>query len=100
VRTPRPIASFPFPTPKVALYTAMLIVFGLGSASKVAFGFSEAVFPIVVAAAAGTSRVEQRLVWSAASLAVIAISLIGYVLDRGFLLIRSRALAWSAEERF
>jgi len=64
----RPVVSFLFPTPKVALYPAMLIVFGLGSASKVAFGFAEAVFPVLLATAAGTSQVEPRLVWSAAAL--------------------------------
>ena len=46
----------------------MLIVFGLGSASKIAFGFSEALFPVLLATAAGTSQVEPRLLWSAAAL--------------------------------
>ena len=64
----RPIVSFLFPTPKVALYPAMLIVLGLGSASKVALGFAEALFPVLLATAAGTSQVEPRLVWSAAAL--------------------------------
>jgi ABC-type nitrate/sulfonate/bicarbonate transport system permease component len=160
----RPLVSFLFPAPKVALYPAMLIVLGLGSASKVAFGFSEAVFPVLLATAAGTSQVEPRLVWSARALgtsrpaalvrvvvpaalpailtgarialvgaivgvflgemiagadglghmmavayrtletadmyvAIVVVSLGGYLLDRAFLLVRSRALAWSAEER-
>ena len=64
----RPIVSFLFPTPKVALYPAMFIVFGLGSASKIAFGFAEALFPILLATAAGTSQIEPRLVWSASAL--------------------------------
>ena len=160
----RPIVSFLFPTPKVALYPAMLIVLGLGSASKVAFGFSEALFPVLLATAAGTSQVEPRLVWSAAALgtsprasllkvvipsalpailtgariglvgaiigvflgemiaganglgqmmavsyrtlettdmyvAITTVSLVGYLLDRTFLIVRSRLLAWSPEER-
>lgn len=159
----RPVVSFLFPTPKIALYPAMTIVFGLGAASKVALGFSEALFPILLATAAGTSQVEQRLLWSASALgtsqtgslvrvvvpaalpsiltgarialvgsiigvflgemivgsaglgqmmavgyrtldtadmyvAIITISLIGYALDRTFLLIRRFLLAWSAEE--
>jgi ABC-type nitrate/sulfonate/bicarbonate transport system permease component len=159
----RPIVSFLLPTPKVALYPAMLIVAGLGSASKIALGFSEALFPILLATAAGTSRVEPQLVWCAATLgtspraavvkvvipaalpailtgariglvgaivgvflgemiagadglghmmavayrtldtstmyvAIIAVSLVGYVLDRGVLLTRRRLLVWSAEE--
>jgi ABC-type nitrate/sulfonate/bicarbonate transport system permease component len=160
----RPVVSFCFPTPKVALYPALLIVFGLGSASKIALGFAEALFPVLLATAAGTSRVEPRLLWSAAALgttrraalvkvvipaalpsiltgariglvgaiigvflaemiagadglghvmavayrtlatpdmyvAIVAVSLLGYALDRTFLLVRRRLLAWSAEER-
>jgi ABC-type nitrate/sulfonate/bicarbonate transport system permease component len=159
----RPIVSFLFPVPKVALYPAMVIVLGLGSSSKVALGFAEALFPILLATAAGTSRVDPRLVWSAAALgtsrralpakvvlpaalpailtgariglvgaivgvflgemivaadglghlmaasyrtldtpamyvAIVAVSLTGYLLDRGLLLARRRLLAWSDEE--
>jgi len=159
----RPVVSFLFPVPKVALYPAMVIVLGLGSASKVALGFAEALFPILLATAAGTSRVDPRLVWSAAALgttrstlpvkvvlpaalpailtgariglvgaivgvflgemivaadglghlmaasyrtldtpamyvAIVAVSLTGYLLDRGVLLARGRLLAWSDEE--
>jgi ABC-type nitrate/sulfonate/bicarbonate transport system permease component len=64
----RPVVSFFFPTPKVALYPALVILFGLGSGSKVALGFLEAVFPILVATAAATSQVEPRLLWSASAL--------------------------------
>jgi NitT/TauT family transport system permease protein len=42
--------------------------FLLGAASKIALGFSEALFPILLATAASTSQVEPRLVWSAAAL--------------------------------
>jgi len=66
----RPLLSFFFPTPKVAIYPALLIIFGLGSASKIALGFSEALFPVLLATAAATSQVEPRLVWSARSLGV------------------------------
>ena len=159
-----PLVAFLFPTPKIALYPAMVIVFGLGSGSQVALGFSEALFPLVLTTAAGTSQVEPRLVWSAATLgtsrraslfkvvipaalpaimtgarialvgavigvflaemiagadglghmmsaayrtldtpdmyvAIGAVSIAGYVLDRAFLLLRRSLLAWSAEER-
>lgn len=156
----RPVVRFLFPTPKVALYPAMVVVLGLGSASKVALGFAEALFPIVLATAAGTSQVERKLLWSAAALgtsprgalakivipaalpailtgariglvgaivgvflgemiaaadglghlmsvsyrtldtpamyvAIVAVSIGGYVLDRSFLAARGRLLAWS-----
>jgi ABC-type nitrate/sulfonate/bicarbonate transport system permease component len=78
-RALRPLVSFLFPAPKVALYPAMLIVFGLGSASQVAFGFSEALFPVLLATAAATSRVEPRLVWSAAALGTPRAAVLGRV---------------------
>ena len=159
-RALRPVVSFLFPTPKVALYPAMLIVLGLGAASKIGLGFAEALFPILLATAAGTSRVDPRLLWTGRTLkvrapllrivvpaalpsiltgariglvgaivgvflaemiagadglghqmaisyrtldtpemyvAIIAVSLVGYALDRAFLLARRRALAWSVE---
>ena len=64
----RPVVSFFFPTPKVAIYPALVILFGLGSASKVALGFAEAVFPIILASTAAASQIEPRLVWSARGL--------------------------------
>jgi ABC-type nitrate/sulfonate/bicarbonate transport system permease component len=152
----RPVVAFLFPAPKIALYPAMLIVFGLGSGSKIAFGFSEALFPVLLATAAGTSQVEPRLVWSAAALgrsrlrvvlpaalpavltgarialvgaiigvflgemiagadglghlmavgyrtldtsgmyvAIIAVSIVGFALDRAFLAVRRRLTAWA-----
>ena len=156
----RPLVSFGFPVPKIALYPALLIVFGLGSGSKVALGFLEAVFPILLATAAGTSRVAPKLLWSAAALgspnrfaivipaalpailtgariglfgaivgvflgemvagadglghvmavgyrtldtpamyvAIIVVSVAGFLLDRAFLFARGRLLAWSPEE--
>jgi ABC-type nitrate/sulfonate/bicarbonate transport system permease component len=158
----RPVVSFFFPTPKVAIYPAMVILFGLGSASKIALGFSEAVFPIILATSAAASQIEPRLMWSAQAfgtsrramfprvvlpaalpgimtggrialvgaiigvfmgelivgadglghtmavayrslqtgdmyVAVVLMSGIGFVLDRLFLVLRSRMLVWSPE---
>lgn len=64
----RPVVAFVFPTPKTALYPAMLIVFGLGGASKVALGFSLALFQILLPTAAAASQIKPQLVWSARSL--------------------------------
>jgi ABC-type nitrate/sulfonate/bicarbonate transport system permease component len=64
----RPLVSYFFPTPKVAIYPAMLIILGIGTASKIALGFAEAVFPILLATAAATSQVEPKLLWSARAL--------------------------------
>jgi ABC-type nitrate/sulfonate/bicarbonate transport system permease component len=64
----RPLIAFLFPTPKVAIYPAMLIILGLGSSSKIGFGVAEAIFPILLGTAAAASQVETRLVWSARAL--------------------------------
>jgi NitT/TauT family transport system permease protein len=52
----------------VAIYPALVILFGLGTASKVAMGFAEALFPILLATTAAASQVEPRMIWSAAGL--------------------------------
>jgi ABC-type nitrate/sulfonate/bicarbonate transport system permease component len=72
----RPIVSFFFPTPKVAIYPAMVLLFGLGTASKVAMGFFEAVFPVILATAAAASRVEPHLVWSAQGLGTSSLGIL------------------------
>lgn len=64
----RPLIAFLFPTPKVAIYPAMLIILGLGSQSKIGLGVAEAIFPILLGTAAAASQVETRLVWSARAL--------------------------------
>ena len=64
----RPLISFLFPTPKVAIYPAMLIILGLGTPSKIGLGVAEAIFPILLGTAAAASQVETRLVWSARAL--------------------------------
>jgi ABC-type nitrate/sulfonate/bicarbonate transport system permease component len=64
----RPLIAFLFPTPKVAIYPAMLIILGLGTPSKIGFGVAEAIFPILLGTAAAASQVETRLLWSARAL--------------------------------
>lgn len=161
-RAARPLLAFGFPTPKIAIYPALVILFGLGAASKIALGFVEAFFPIALATAAAASRVDHHLVWTARALgtaerrvlvdvvlpsalpgiltgariglvgaiigvfiaemvvspdglgnlmsrswatlqtpemyvAIVAVSILGFVLDRTFLLMRARLLRWSAE---
>lgn len=156
------MVAFWFPVLKVAAFPAMVIIFGLGGASKVALGFAEAVFPIAVAAAGAASQAPTALVWSAQAmsaspavvlarvvlpaatpglltgarvglvgafvgvfigemtvssdglghlmvegwrrletdtlyLAVLAVSVLGFVLDRALLLARRRLLRWSDE---
>jgi ABC-type nitrate/sulfonate/bicarbonate transport system permease component len=64
----RPVASFLYPFPGIAIYPVMLIIFGPGSASKIAIGFIASVFPILFATAAASSAIEPHLEWSARAL--------------------------------
>jgi NitT/TauT family transport system permease protein len=43
--------------PKIALYPVLLLVFGLGSASQIAMGFTFGVFPVIINFAGGLSTV-------------------------------------------
>jgi NitT/TauT family transport system permease protein len=64
----RPVVSFLYPFPGIAIYPVMLIIFGPGSDSKIALGFIASVFPILFATAAASSAIEPPLEWSARAL--------------------------------
>ncbi|GAA3764814.1 taurine ABC transporter permease TauC [Microbacterium kribbense] len=51
--------------PLFALYPVLLLVFGIGDASKIAFGTLNGFFPIVLAAIAGASAVPNNLMLAA-----------------------------------
>ncbi len=61
----RPIVRVLAPVPKVALYPALLLLFGFDHASKIALVTADAVFPILLSTFYGASMVEQKLIWSA-----------------------------------
>ena len=60
-----PIFTFGYPIPKIALYPAFILVFGLGTASKVALVFLECVYPITIHVYTGMRSVDRVLVWAA-----------------------------------
>ena len=61
----RPLVQVLAPLPKVALYPALIILFGFDYASKITLVTLDALFPILLSAYYGASMVEQKLVWSA-----------------------------------
>ena len=63
-----PIFTFGYPIPKIALYPAFILVFGLGTESKVALVFLECVYPITIHVYSGMRSVERVLVWAARSM--------------------------------
>lgn len=53
------------PIPKIALYPALILIFGFDNMSKIILVFVDAVFPILLATYQGILRVEPKLIWSA-----------------------------------
>jgi ABC-type nitrate/sulfonate/bicarbonate transport system permease component len=65
--------------PQVSLIPLFVLMFGLGSASKIAFGFSHGVFPVMVAAIGGMSNVPALYVRGARSMGASRLDIIRHV---------------------
>ncbi|MDR7486971.1 MAG: ABC transporter permease subunit, partial [Armatimonadota bacterium] len=57
-----PVVAGLYAVPSVVWYPSLMLLFGLGTASKVAFGFLLGFFPIVLAVLAGVQQVDPHLV--------------------------------------
>ena len=60
-----PLFSFGYPIPKISLYPVFIMVFGLGTGSKVALVFLECLYPIAVHAHSGMRSADRVMVWAA-----------------------------------
>lgn len=67
-RTYEPILSALYAVPSVVWYPSLMLLFGLGPASKVAFGFLLGFFPIVLSVLAGIQQANRHLVTVAVSM--------------------------------
>lgn len=63
-----PIILLLYAMPLATVLPLFVIVFGIGAASKIAFGVSHGVFPIILAVAAGVQNIEPILLTSARSM--------------------------------
>ena len=63
-----PILAALYAVPSVIWYPSLMLFFGLGPGSKIAFGFLLGFFPIVLAVLAGIRQVPQHLVTVAVSM--------------------------------
>ena len=54
-----PIVLLLYAIPQVSLMPLVILVFGLGPASKIAFGFSHGIFPVIVNVVAGMRNVNE-----------------------------------------
>lgn len=75
-----PIFSFGYPIPKISLYPVFIMVFGLGTGSKVALVFLECLYPIAVHAHAGMRSADRVLIWAAANMGASPVQLFRKVL--------------------
>ena len=60
-----PLFSGTYAVPKLALFPIFILVFGIGSLSKVALIFLECLYPIVIMTYQGARSVNRVLLWSA-----------------------------------
>jgi ABC-type nitrate/sulfonate/bicarbonate transport system permease component len=65
--------------PQVSLIPLFVLMFGLGSASKIAFGFSHGIFPVMVAVIGGMSNVPAHYVRGARSMGASRLDVIRHV---------------------
>jgi ABC-type nitrate/sulfonate/bicarbonate transport system permease component len=65
--------------PQVSLIPLFVLMFGLGSASKIAFGFSHGIFPIMVAVIGGMTNVPALYVRGARSMGASRLDIIRHV---------------------
>jgi NitT/TauT family transport system permease protein len=63
-----PIILLLYAMPLATVLPLFVIVFGIGAASKIAFGVSHGVFPIILAVAAGVQNIKPILLTSARSM--------------------------------
>ena len=66
--------------PQVSLIPLFVLMFGLGSASKIAFGFSHGIFPVMVAVIGGMSNVPALYVRGARSMGASRLDIIRHVI--------------------
>jgi len=75
-----PVLSNLFAIPLTLFFPLFILLFGIGTASKVAYGAAFAFFPIALNTIAGLSGVEQRYLNAARSMGVTAFGAFRYVM--------------------
>jgi ABC-type nitrate/sulfonate/bicarbonate transport system permease component len=75
-----PLILMLYAIPQVSLIPLFVLTFGLGPASKIAFGFSHGIFPVIVAVVAGTNNVPSIYVRGARSMGASKLGIIRHVM--------------------
>ena len=75
-----PIVLLLYGIPQITILPIFVLVFGIGVASKIAFGVSHGMFPIMIAVAAGVQKIEPILFVSARSMGASRWQMLRYVI--------------------
>ena len=75
-----PIILLLYGLPQITILPIFVLVFGIGVASKIAFGVSHGMFPIMIAVAAGVQKIEPVYFNSARSMGASRWHLLRYVI--------------------
>ena len=75
-----PVVLLLYGIPQAILLPLFVLVFGLGPASKIAFGFSHGVFPVIVNTIAGMRNVNPLLMRGAAAMGATPFEQLRYVM--------------------
>ncbi len=66
--------------PQAIMLPLFVLVFGIGPAVKIAFGFSHGIFPVIVNTLAGMRNVNRLMVTGAAAMGATRLQLVRYVI--------------------
>jgi ABC-type nitrate/sulfonate/bicarbonate transport system permease component len=75
-----PLVLLLYAIPQVSLIPLFVLMFGLGPAAKIAFGFSHGIFPVIVAVTGGMSNVPALYVRGARSMGASRFDIIRHVI--------------------
>lgn len=79
-RTFFPIVIVLYVIPQVSFLPLVILIFGLGPAAKIAFGFSHAIFPIIINVVAGMRSVRELHVNAARSMGASRLDIIRHII--------------------
>jgi NitT/TauT family transport system permease protein len=75
-----PIVLLLYGIPQAILLPLFVLIFGLGAASKIAFGFSHGIFPVIVTTIAGMRNVSPLLLAGSAAMGATKAQQVRYVI--------------------
>jgi ABC-type nitrate/sulfonate/bicarbonate transport system permease component len=75
-----PIILLLYGTPQVTILPIFILLFGIGTASKIAFGVSHGIFPIMILTAAGVQNIKPTMLTSARAMGANRWHILRYVI--------------------